>query len=433
MKDIVMQSTQRFNEIFNTNRLNHIAQQTGFIKRQKKIKANEFLENMLSFKLSNSMGSLEDLAEEFQRNNCPITKQALHKKFNERGTNFLQKTLEHLLSKSLNAPLGGLQTISFIRRIQVPDSSEIQLNYKLSSVYPHYRGNRAAVKLQALMDVVSHQMQLLEVRPMKEPDQAYKKPLCFVQQNDLWIADLGYFSVDTFRTVVSKDAFYLSRYFRRADVYRARAESGNKIDLKKLLSKTKSGIVDMEIQLGKSKLSSRLVAVKLPPEAYRKRLAKKARDKKRTSRSKKVSIDVLDRWTIFITNLPNSVVAKELLCLYSMRWQIELFFKMIKSFTQIKKIKDNAKHSALMSIYASLIAVVLLSYIVQTIIQQEISLYKAGKIFIKYIREFIKKVHHDTNNAVSWLRNILIKFALKESRHRRPSTRNKLQWEPCHA
>jgi hypothetical protein len=68
----------------------------------------------------------------------------------------------------------------------------------------------------------------------------------------------------------------------------------------------------------------------------------------------------------------------------------------------------------------------LLSFVTATIADKEISLYKASKLFVKNIREFFNFINKKVC-AISRLRKILRKFAEKESRLRRPSTKHSLE------
>jgi len=125
--------------------------------------------------------------------------------------------------------------------------------------------------------------------------------------------------------------------------------------------------------------------------------------------------------------LPSSVEAEVLLRLYSLRWKIELLFKMMKTFLNLRKVDDVNPDRASVSLYVSLISMTLLSFVTATIVDKEISLYKTSKAFIKNIRQFFDFINNKKKCAVSWLSEILGKIALKESRKNRPSTKRLLE------
>ena len=106
--------------------------------------------------------------------------QALHKKFNSSAVNFVHKVLEKLLDRTFNEQ-SFLTSIPFVNEVQVIDSCEIKLNKKLNDIFPQTRNQGAALKVQSLINLVNNQVISLDVRPSKEPDQAYKDHLAYVQ------------------------------------------------------------------------------------------------------------------------------------------------------------------------------------------------------------------------------------------------------------
>jgi hypothetical protein len=422
--DIVMQVMEKVNNVFSKETLEKLAQETGFIKRKRKVEAKKFLENILLLKLESPESSLEDLVYAFNKDNCPISKQALHKKFNNAAVLFIQKVLSLLLDNAFTDSTTCLKSVPFIKNIQVIDSTEIRLNKGLKDLFPQVRNQGAAVKLQSLVNVVNNAILSLEIRPSKEPDQKYKNHLAYLQPNDLLIADLGYFSVNTFSEIEEKKSYFLSRYFKNTHLYNV--NTNGLIHLREHLIQAPTETVEFPVHLGQIKFPCRLVAMKLPEEAYQQRLKNIAEKKRKDPRSKVEPNDILNRWTIFVTNLPSCVDVNTLLQLYRFRWQIELFYKMGKTFLKLRKIHDASQQRAMISLYILLIATVLLSFVVINIIDKEISLYKASKIFIKNIREFIGYIGNSKKCAVSWLQDLISKFAIKESRKNRPSTKHLL-------
>jgi len=427
--DMVQQVITKVNEVFEKNYLDTLARETGLIKRKRKFDAKLFLEKLILLRLESSHSSLEDLVYEFYKCDTDISKQALHKKFNPAALEFIQKVLEKLLEDTKNDPGKYLSKVPFVKRIQVIDSSQIRLNPLLKEHFPPMRNQGAAVKLQSMMDVLSNQLWLLDVCASNEPDQGYKKHIASTQVGDLLIGDLGYFCVDSFKETQAKGGFFLSRYFKRTHLYDLNTEK--QIDLRAILRQAQAESIELQIALGASRFPCRLVAIKLTEEAYQKRLRNLAEKDRKDPRSKTNPSDLLNEWTLFVTNLPLSVEANILLKLYSLRWQIELLFKMIKTFLNLKKVDDVNPNRASISIYISLIAMTLLSYVVMTIIDKEISLYKASKILIKNIRKFFNLINGKKKYAVIWLREQISLFALKESRPNRPSTKLLLEASLC--
>jgi IS4 transposase len=416
--------------LFNADYLEALARSSGFLKRKRKIETKAFLEHLIVLTLSSKQASLEELAYEFGRENCAVSKQALHKKFTSETSHFMKLVLEDLLKNTVQNPRMMLSDIPFVREVQVIDSSEIRLNDRLRRDFPHTRKG-AAVKLQALVDMINSRIVSLDVRPAKEPDQGYQYPVAKAQANDLFIGDLGYFSLESFEKIAAQKSFYLSRYFKCTRIYSP--DSGNRIDLPQLLKRSHHDLVELNVSLGSKQLKCRLVALRLTPEAYSQRLKQIHKKQGTHSSSSEKSSDILNQWTLLITNLPEVIDGQKLLKLYRARWQIELFFKALKSHLHLRKVDKTNPHRAMVAIYISLIAMVILSYILQTITHKEMSLYKATRLFALHIREFLVYIHSKKACAIQWMRSVLSRYALKESRQHRPSTRRTLHWSAIYA
>jgi hypothetical protein len=417
--DIVAEVMLKVNVVFDEKKLEDLARATGFMRRERKVHPKIFLENMIFLRLEQPNSSLEDLVYEFYKNDTRISKQALHKKFAQPAVNFVEAVLNKLLQELVSE-----HPLSFVNNVRVIDSSEIRLNKVLKDIFPQVRHQGAAVKLQALMDVIGNQIVSLAIRPSKEPDQAYRAYLEHVQAGDLFIGDLGYFCVDSFKQIQAKEGFFLWRYFKNTHIHDLNTRE--LIDLRGMLKRSKVEQVSLKIGLRVNQFPCQLVAIKLTEKAYQQRLRNLAEKHRKDPRSKATQPDSLNQWTIFVTNLSSSIEVDVLLQVYSLRWQIELLFKMMKTFLNLRSIDAVSQPRALISLYTSLISMTLLSFVANTIIDKEVSLYKASKIFIKNIRTFFGFIN-SKNCAISWLKEILNQFALKESRPKRPSTRLSLE------
>lgn len=421
---MVAQMMAKVNAVFNDEYLDKLARETGFIQRKRKINARSFLEKLLFLRLEHSQSTLDDLVYEFDKSDTLLTKQALHKKLNASAVAFVHKVLGELLVRTFKEQ-HFLVTLPFINDIQVIDSSEIKLNKVLKDAFPQTRNQGAALKLQSLINVVNNQILSLDIRPSREPDQGYKEYIGHVQRGDLLISDLGYFCVESFNNIDKRGGFFLSRYFKNTSIYLF--NNKDKFNLRAFLNKATQAQLELPVFLSASKFPCRLIALKLPEKAYQKRLANLKEKHRKDPRSKEDPSDLLNQWTIFVTNLPQSVKAQTLLQLYSVRWQIELFFKMLKTFLNLRTIDEVNQSRASISLYISLIAVTLLSFVAMTIQNKEISLYKSANVFVKNIRTFFDIIRN-TECAISWMQNLLCKFALKESRPNRPSTKRLLEF-----
>ncbi len=319
--DMVTEVMNKINAIMNDDALIKIARETKFIQRERKIMPRRFIENMITTTLSHPKSSLEDLAAAFGSDNLSISKQALHQKIDVKAVEFTKKVVEALLEKSFSSDGVDLKAIPCIQEVIIGDSSQVGLDSSLKEQCPGSR-NIASVKIQAIMSAMNNQIKSLEIVPGTETDQGYRKHWQYIQKNHLWIGDLGYFALDTFRHVIAQEAFFLSRYFRRTRLLNPL--SGEPIVLKELLSQTLENTVELEVILGTEGVSCRCIAMRLNEKDYQRRLKNLQEQNRKNGKKKKRKMDVLDQWTILVTNLPAEVEAHILWRLYMVRWQIEI-------------------------------------------------------------------------------------------------------------
>ena len=414
--------SKKVNEVFDEKMLDNLARKTGALKRKRIITPKRLLETMLFLRLKNPSHSLDDLVLEFKEQCCTVSKTALHNKL-QKSINFFHAVLADIFAHVFTN-MSVFKMINFVRSVKVIDSSDISLSKKLKKEFPGKRNQGASVKMQVLMDVLTTQVLSFSLHKSTEPDQGYKSHIEQIKDSDLLITDLGYFCIDTFKSIMNQGGYFLSRLFKNAKIYDD--DSLNEINLRAMLVKSRKTKLDINIKLGQLKLPCRLVALKLDEESYQKRLKVLIEKRRKDPRLKENISDVLNGWSIFITNLPISVTAHNLLLLYSVRWQIELLFKSVKTFLNMRKIEKSNPNIVKILLYTSMIAVALLGMIILTIKDEEISFYKACKIFVKNIHKFIEYLNTKTICPILWMGGLIAQFALKETRAKRPSTKKLL-------
>ena len=127
-----------------------------------------------------------------------------------------------------------------------------------------------------------------------------------LQERDLVLRDLGYWSVAVFAAILGRGAFFLSRYRCGVSLF---DRQGSPLELLSLLQS--AGSFDQTVEVGqKERLPLRLVArsVPQPVAAERRRKLRADRDKRR--RPSKEQLALLG-WEIFVTNAPPPFGAPE--------------------------------------------------------------------------------------------------------------------------
>jgi hypothetical protein len=146
---------------------------------------------------------------------------------------------------------------------------------------------------------------------------------------------------------------------------------------------------------------ARLICLPLKQEVADQR-RQKARDKARR-RGKPISKAYLEflGWAIFITNVPPAMLSwEQVTLLYRVRWQIELVFKLWKSYGGLKHIQPLRQERVLFELYAKMIGLVLTQFLVAPLQRmvdpasnQEISPFKVRQIFSRCARDLNRTLH----------------------------------------
>ena len=132
-------------------------------------------------------------------------------------------------------------------------------------------------------------------------------------------------------------------------------------------------------------------------------------------------------WTIFVTNVPASMLSLEhVALLYAVRWQVELIFKLWKSHMKLHLISGIRKERILVELYAKLIGLVLFQFLTMPLRAKDIDLSptKAFKRFVKQSGAFAEALHslQRVQRVIGRLHTRILKFAKREKRKKRLTT-----------
>lgn len=288
--------------------------------------------------------SLEDLANDFcEQHGISISKQGLHERFNDFSVGFMSDLLRHQLSQQLSR-LKPIESNRF-NRIRIKDSTRFSVPKEFASVYKGQGGigTAAQISIQYEYDILTGEPIALDLTSACRNDQQDSKDtLNSIEKGDLLIRDLAYTSQKYIQYISKSDAFYLNRLNPKWVILDKNGSPMDFLKISKHLTKHSLPLleVDVQIAIGKDLLSTRLIISKVDARTYTKRLAKA----KIAAKSK--GYQVTNRYKIsaalnlFITNIPKDwLKAEQVRKAYSLRWQIELIFKVWKSQANINKVK----------------------------------------------------------------------------------------------
>jgi IS4 transposase len=216
------------------------------------------------------------------------------------------------------------------------------------------------LKIYLNYNVTQNSIEKLEIASWNKSDAKFTgKIIPILKKNDLVLRDLGFFKIDRFKEIEKKKAYYVSRYFLSTTLY----VNDEKVDLLEFLKSKKSyKIIDENVKISAQKFATRLIAIRVSDEIYNQRLRAFKRKYQQLGKSPQKNTLELQRYVIFITNIPKEIIASQHIgTIYRLRWSIELVFKRWKSILKIDRVTGTNGNRILCFIYAKLIAILLMS------------------------------------------------------------------------
>jgi len=153
-----------------------------------------------------------------------------------------------------------------------------------------------------------------------------------LRENWLVIADRAYGSLVSIEHCLQAQANFVLRL--KHDAFKLYNEDGSEFTLLEKLRFVANEAVNFEVYvklktLGKTKL--RVCAVKIPDNKLDKVERKfKRKDVRMQRKTSKEALDMA-KYVVVISALPDKVSADEIISLYRLRWQVEIYFKRLKS------------------------------------------------------------------------------------------------------
>jgi hypothetical protein len=181
----------------------------------------------------------------------------------------------------------------------------------------------------------------------------------------------------------------------------------------------------------KAQLACRVLAIRLPPEGpQRRRKAKQNAQRKGCTLSAEKLAWLA--WSIYITNVPTWMLSlRQVVLIYTLRWQIELLFKLWKSQTHLDRVAAKRRERVLCGIYAKLMGMVVFHFLTAPVrwAERELSPTKALQTFRRHVLEIAQAMDTLSNlsTALDKLFNHWQRFALKDKRRKRLTTCRRIE------
>jgi hypothetical protein len=327
----------------------------------------------------------------------------------------------------------SLELLTQFTAIELVDSSGIGLPDSLADEFPGAGGDgpKAALKLQTIWEFLRGNLSKVTLQTGRQPDQSFEGHLAHVARGALFLCDLGYFVLTSLRDIAVAGAYFVSRLNTKCVLYKPMTLE--RFDLLAHLRKSRADQLELNLLVGRDvKLLCRVLAVRLPPDvvAERRRKAKaNARRKGRTLSAEKLAWLA---WNVYITNVPVTMLTlRQAVLLYTLRWQIELLFKLWKSEAELDRVAGRLRERVLCEIYAKLIGMVVFHYLTAPLrwAERELSPTKALQTLRRHMIEIAKAIGSlpDLRAALAKLVRRWKRFALKDKRRTRVSTCRRIE------
>lgn len=251
---------------------------------------------------------------------------------------FIEKAVLNFSFHIQENALSKLSWLSLFEDVFIFDASPIRLPAGLSNIFPGNRKNHspACLKLSALYRLSVRSTEWIKISAQKPHDSKFLPDLNQLK-GSLFLFDLGYFSHTFLHQLCEIGVWFVCRLKANSVPIITKVVKGvAKRHIGRPLDKNvnlRGIIVEVWGKLnlpGKKSLEVRLIGFRFP-------LTKEY------------------RW--YVTNISNSMVLPEWIYpIYRLRWQIELFFKSIKSMLHADQITSENENIVLVTAYSSILA-----------------------------------------------------------------------------
>ncbi|MED0894425.1 IS4 family transposase [Aneurinibacillus migulanus] len=206
---------QELRRHFSPSQLEQLARQTGFVQRKSKYTAQDLVSLCVFLNEDVSITPLTRLCGQLDASHhLSMSAEGLNQRFNSSAVPFLQALFSTLLQEKIMASSSlPCELNSYFDRIRILDSTVFQLPDSYANRYQGSGGSAhtAGMKIQLEYELKAGFFLQVDVCPGKNSDGLYgTQRTKTVEEKDLCIRDLGYFSLGDFKEIEERGAFYVS-------------------------------------------------------------------------------------------------------------------------------------------------------------------------------------------------------------------------------
>lgn len=310
---------------------------------------------------------------------CFTTKAIVRKRDIKDPNDLMMLVLFHLLTGcsllevseiSKLAKLGDISDVAFMKRFgncgewfkwiltNIQENTNGIIQYKLPEKLKGYRilavdasdvaekGKSGRIyRLHFALDIIRMHAALYTITSNSVGEQLRNFDL---SDGDLVLADRIYTSISGIEYCNERHCQYIARL--RANSFRPHDENGKPLDFLELLSGKESGDLVVYTKKDRGENRGKLIPVRICFKKKTEEALDKTRKKLRKTESKKqIKISepayILNEYIIVATSLDKQISSEEVLELYRYRWQVELYFKRLKSILDYGEMPKKSEKS----------------------------------------------------------------------------------------
>ena len=411
-----------------TTTADRLGWKVGFIQRTGKLDGSRFVQTLVFAFMDQPQATYEDLSQSAAMVGVAISPQGLEQRFTDAGVELMQHVLQAAVGQLIESQSAVVPVLQRFNGVYLRDSTVVSLPVELADQYPgvgNSHGQTAAVKLQVRLNYSTGQLEGPVLYSGRTQDQSTPFQDVALPLGALSLADLGFFNLGQFTQADEHGVYYLARLKFGTKVY---TPAGESLDGRPWLQAQDQSRVDVPVRVGQQEHARcRLLAVRVPQEVAdqrRRQLHEYARKKQVPLSDERLA---WADWTVLITNVPvERLTLPDALCLLRVRWQIELLFKLWKSHAHIDEWRSHKPPRILCELYAKLIGVLILHWILLTGLWQHIerSRFKAARLIQKYITAMALALTHleELVHVLTRVQTSLLATCRTTKRRKQPGT-----------
>ena len=343
------------------------ARQTKFVQRGSSMTGLKFIQTLVFGYMKNPKASLKQLAQESTKLGVGISPQGIDERINGYSVAFMKEMYLKAFAQFKSHGALPMEIVKQFSKLFLVDSTFKLLPDSMVAEYPGAGGkaSKASLKVQLVFEFIYGNLAQLVIEAGRAADQAFVQYLDILEAGSLVIMDLGYFCLASLRTIAEKGAYFIMRYHYPTTIC---LPDGTKLDLLYWVQSQEQKLLEIPILLGaspKQQIACRLISTPVPLAVAEERRRKAKRNARTHGKTLSEAYLSFLGWSVFLTNVPAHMLSTpQVVTFYRIRWQVELIFKLWKSYCGLEHILAFRPERVLTEFYAKLLVIVLTTFLV---------------------------------------------------------------------